>query len=117
MASRSEISGWIVILITISAIVLFASFVAIEQGSHERAALKRVCIDNLPQIDGAKQQWASERKKVLGDKTTTADILPYLGRTVSTLPVCPARGIYELGVVGENPKCSVPGHALPKSGE
>jgi type II secretory pathway pseudopilin PulG len=38
------------------------------------------CINNLRQIDGAKQQWALETGKTTTDMPQAADIQPYLGR-------------------------------------
>ncbi len=71
-----------------------------------------VCINNLRQIDGAKQQWALENKKNADTLVSAADILPYLRGNV--LPACPAGGVYTLNTVGGRPLCSIPGHALPK---
>jgi DNA repair exonuclease SbcCD ATPase subunit len=70
------------------------------------------CINNLRQIDGAKQQWALEHGKTAGALLTPADLQPYLKS--NTLPSCPGGGVYNLNPVGIPPICSVPGHALPK---
>jgi hypothetical protein len=69
-----------------------------------------VCVNNLRQIDGAKQQWALENKKSPTAFMTPADLSPYL----KVLPTCPAGGVYTLGLVNTPPVCSVPGHALPR---
>lgn len=69
------------------------------------------CINNLRQIDGAKNEWALENGKPKGTPVTAADIAPYIRGGV--LPKCPAGGTYTIGKVGEPPTCSVPGHALP----
>lgn len=72
------------------------------------------CINNLRLIDSAKQQWALENKKQTTDTPTMEDLKPYLGRGPNgELPVCPSGGSYTVGTVGEPPKCSIPGHALP----
>ncbi len=70
-----------------------------------------VCINNLRQIDGAKQQWALENKKSPTAFVSPADIMPYLR---GVMPTCPAGGVYTIGLVNASPVCSVPGHALPK---
>jgi hypothetical protein len=70
------------------------------------------CINNLRLIDGAKQQWALERRKPAGALMTAADLAPYLRS--NTVPVCPAGGVYTLNPVGLAPLCNVPGHAVPK---
>ena len=72
-----------------------------------------VCVNNLRQIDGAKQQWALEKGKPAGALLTAADLAPYLPN--NTMPACPAGGIYTLNPVGLGPICNIPGHATPKS--
>lgn len=70
------------------------------------------CINNLRQIDGAKQQWALEHSKPANTLVSEVNITAYLPG--NTLPVCPAGGTYTLNPVGVAPTCSVPGHQLPK---
>lgn len=71
------------------------------------------CITYLRQIDGAKQQWALDNRRSADTSPTAADIAPYLES--HTLPTCPAGGAYTLNPVNVGPRCSIPGHALPKS--
>ena len=75
------------------------------------AALQNACINNLRQIDSAKNQWSLEKRKKAGDTPTEADLAPYIKGGV--LPKCPGGGKYTLGKVGELPTCSVAGHVLP----
>jgi len=70
------------------------------------------CLNNLRQIDGAKQQWALQNKKNTGAVPTATDIAPYL--KAKALPKCPAGGTYSLNSVGVVPTCTIPGHALPQ---
>jgi hypothetical protein len=71
------------------------------------------CINNLRQIDGAKQQWAQENPNLTNHTLLWSDIQPYLGRGIKgTLPVCPQGGTYTLGKLGESPTCSYPKHVL-----
>jgi len=92
------------------AVVGMLSAIAIPNFVKARATSQQnACINNLRQIDGAKNQWALEKGKKAGDVPTTQDLLPYLRRW----PVCPAGGNYIIGAVGENPTCSIPGHKLP----
>ena len=72
-------------------------------------AQQNACINNLRQIEAAKNQWALENAKKSTDVPTQQDILPYLRKW----PVCPAGGTYTIGAVGEPPTCSVAGHVLP----
>ena len=70
-----------------------------------------VCMNNLRIIEGAKDQWALENKKGVGDTVSAQDIQPYLKN--NALPVCPQGGVYTLNAVGALPTCSLPGHVLP----
>ena len=74
------------------------------------ASQSSVCINNLRQIEAAKEQWALEKGKVNGDEVYLLGILEYIkgGR----LPVCPQGGTYKLNRIGQPPECSIPGHAL-----
>ena len=75
---------------------------------------RNACINNLRQIDAAKEQWALENGKKAGDVVTEADIKPYIKLDANgNLPKCPAGGTYTIGNVGEKPTCSIPGHELP----
>lgn len=73
---------------------------------------RNACINDLRQIDAAKQQWALEKSKTAEAIPTIQDIAPYLPGGV--LPACPAGGSYTLNAVGELPACSISGHVLPQ---
>jgi septal ring factor EnvC (AmiA/AmiB activator) len=72
---------------------------------------RNVCINNLRQIDAAKNQWALENNKTADAIPAAQDLLPYLKDGI--FPVCPSGGTYTIGAVGVPPTCSVFGHALP----
>jgi hypothetical protein len=77
-------------------------------------AQQNACINNLRMIDGAKAQWALENHKQNTDTPTAQDITPYMGRgPAGEFPVCPQGGTYIIGTIGEKPRCTIPGHALP----
>jgi hypothetical protein len=61
------------------------------------------------QIDGAKEQWALEHQAKTNDIVAISDIAALLKNGI---PKCPSGGSYTIGRIGENPKCSVPGHSL-----
>ncbi|MGA3266020.1 MAG: hypothetical protein ABSE16_04270 [Verrucomicrobiota bacterium] len=72
------------------------------------------CINNLRQIDAAKNEWALEKGKPNGTPVAEDDIKPYIKLDADgNLPRCPAGGKYTIGNVGEKPTCSIPGHELP----
>ena len=64
------------------------------------------CIDNLRQIDGAKDQWAVENYANNGDEVVGGEtaIAPFFKRG---WPTCPGGGGYTLNPVGEDPICSL----------
>ena len=63
------------------------------------------CQENLVKIDGAKSQWAMEKKKGPLDLPVDADLY---GETmyVRRSPSCPAGGTYALNVVTTHPDCT-----------
>jgi ABC-type transport system involved in cytochrome bd biosynthesis fused ATPase/permease subunit len=85
------------------AAIAIPNFVKARTVSQQNA-----CINNLRQIDAAKQQWALEKGKQTADVPTWDDIKPYLYR----IPHCPAGGTYTINAVGQQPQCSVPEHVL-----
>lgn len=70
---------------------------------------RETCLNNLRQIDAAKQQWSIENKKLKGYPVTISDISSYIR---SGLPICPGQGNYTIGSVGTKPTCSVTDHVL-----
>jgi type II secretory pathway pseudopilin PulG len=76
----------VVAIIGLLAAIAIPSFVHARTNSQQNA-----CINNLRQIDGAKQTWALENK-VSPTATPAADVIQsYLGRgTAGSLPFCPA---------------------------
>lgn len=83
-----------------------------EQQQAVMVANANACINNLRQIDAAKQQWALEKNKDATDVPTAQDLASYFKDGV--LPVCPDGGTYTINAVGMLPTCSVPGHVLPQ---
>ncbi len=85
------------------AAIAIPNFVKAREASQRNA-----CINNLRQLDAAKQQWALEKSEPKTAVPTKEDLLPYLRHW----PACPAGGTYNLGAVGDSPTCSLPGHEL-----
>jgi type II secretory pathway pseudopilin PulG len=73
---------------------------------------KQLCIENLFQIEAAKQQWALEHNKGIGELALEVDLFgpaSYLKRR----PECPAGGDYDWNPIGTNPHCPTnPEHIL-----
>lgn len=70
---------------------------------------KNTCINNLRQIDGAKEQWALEHEKEEGDLIIISEVDVYIkGGHLQ----CPSGGAYRYRKVGDVPLCSVKGHTI-----
>lgn len=92
------------------AFAFFASVVLRSLNEARRTPAANACVNNLRQLDGAKESWRLENHKTLNDTPRWEDLLPYLRKK----PVCPQGGTYILGRVGEPPRCSLGGtHTLP----
>ncbi len=79
-------------IMIVVAIIGLLMTIAIPNFMHARTTAQRTaCINNLKQIDGAKQEWAMEAKAAPTAVPTIANIQPYLGRGLAgTAPTCPA---------------------------
>jgi hypothetical protein len=69
---------------------------------------KPACINNLRQLDGAKQQWALERSLTNGTAPVIYEINQYVKG--QQRPICPQGGSYTYGNVGELPRCTIAEH-------
>jgi len=72
------------------------------------------CIENLRQIDAAKQQWALEQHGTTTSTPSALELQPYLGHgSAGELPICPAdsqrrpsfNSSYKIENVGTKPIC------------
>lgn len=101
----------ICLLIGFDVVIVIPNFI---RASLETAA--NGLINNLRQLDAAKQESALEQGKKAGDVVTEADITPYIKLDSNgILPKCPAGGTYFIGRVDEYPKCSTGTSAWPNS--
>ncbi len=76
----------VVAIIGLLAAIAIPNFVRARANSQQNA-----CINNLRQLDGAKQQWALENAAAVNARPTGVQIQPYLGRgSDGGLPTCPA---------------------------
>ncbi|HET7624207.1 MAG TPA: hypothetical protein VFM25_02995 [Verrucomicrobiae bacterium] len=96
-----------VICVTLPVVLAMADPIFVRAHTTRSTA---ACINNLRQIDAAKQQWAIENNKSTNAIPSWNDILLYL----NWKPRCPEGGTYVLGRVGESPRCSIggPSHSL-----
>jgi prepilin-type N-terminal cleavage/methylation domain-containing protein len=71
----------------------------------------RACINNLRQIQAAKQVWGVEKSKATSD---TPDVTDLVGPALylKQMPFCPAGGTYSFNKLGESTTCTIEGHTL-----
>lgn len=98
------------IMIVVAIIGLLAAIAIPNFVKARGTAQRNACINNLRQIDGAKEQWALEAKKKTGDPVDEAAVNEYMK---GGAPECPASGTYTYAAIGTLPTCSVTDHVLP----
>lgn len=74
-------------------------------------AQKQICIENLAQIDSAKQIFGLENGKVDGDAVGDDDLFGIFAY-MKKKPECPVGGQYEVKPIATFPTCTVAGHEL-----
>ena len=99
------------IMIVVAIIGLLAAIAIPNFIKARTASQKNACIANLKQIDGAKQTWALEQKKV-GTDTPVATDLYGTDKYIRDEPGCPAGGTYNINNVNTKPTCTVTDHTL-----
>src|SRR5580698_9697933 len=75
----------VVAIIGLLAAIAIPNFVRARTTSQQNA-----CMNNLRQIDGAKQTWALEHYVTQTVTPQNSDLQPYLGINTGMLPFCPA---------------------------
>jgi prepilin-type N-terminal cleavage/methylation domain-containing protein len=106
------------IMIVVAIIGLLAA-IAIPNFLRARATSQmNACINNLRQIDAAKQQWALEYGEGTTTTPTSASLTPFLGRGANgslNSVICPLAstktfaGSYSIGNMSTTPLCTVNG--------
>jgi len=126
--SKPKLFAWGVVVCLLGLFALIAIPNQVSDGRNGPGEKSNACINNLRQIDAAKNEWALEHNAKSNDIVTIKDIRPYIERernnpyikldAKGNLPKCPSGGTYTIGKVGEPPTCSVgttvtPAHVLP----
>jgi prepilin-type N-terminal cleavage/methylation domain-containing protein len=109
-------------MIVVAVIALLAS-IAIPSIVHARTvSQKNICLNNLRQIDGAKQEWGTDNRFPATARPGIAELQPYLGHGPTlALPTCPldSKGVWDSSYVAGNlqtiPICKIlpEEHKLP----
>jgi prepilin-type N-terminal cleavage/methylation domain-containing protein len=108
--SRKGAFTLVEIMIVVAIIGLLAAIAIPNFVKARTTAQKNSCINNLRQIDGAKEQWALEAKKAQGDAVVEADVNEYIK---AGAPDCPGGGTYSYNAIGSPPTCTISEHVLP----
>ena len=113
MALAGLIIGYINLVITAIAILGIMMSIAIPSFVQARETSQtHLCINQLRQIDAAKEQWALETNARPGSVPAWTQ-LTGPDKYLKTTPTCKAGGAYCINPVGTPPTCTKPGHVLP----
>ena len=113
LAIGGLVTGYLGIALSIFLIPLLAAIAIPNFVRARNTAQKNACINNLRQINGAKQQWALENKKEDTDTPAQAEVSHFIKG--NQFPLCPAGGTYTINAMNTDPTCSksADGHWLP----
>lgn len=92
--------GFMVIMIPLLAAIAIPSFVKARDTAQLNA-----CVNNMRQLDSAKEMVALDKGYATGTKITEEEVKEYLKNGFSGL-VCPKGGSYTINPLGQNPSCS-----------
>jgi len=101
------------IMIVVAVISLLAAMAIPHMFKARRTSHTNACINNLRQIDNAKEQWALEKGKTVETPDAT-EIQPYLGRGNAGVIAnvhCPVLSVpaplagYDINAIGVLPSC------------
>jgi prepilin-type N-terminal cleavage/methylation domain-containing protein len=96
------------IMIVVAIIGLLAAIAIPNFVKARNTAQATGCINNLRQIDGAKQTWALEKGQGPDASPQDTDLKPYIKLdNKNNIPGCPAQGHYTIGNVGTLPTCDL----------
>jgi prepilin-type N-terminal cleavage/methylation domain-containing protein len=100
------------IMIVVAIIGLLAAIAIPNFVKARTTAQKNACVNNLRQIDGAKEQWALETRAAETATPTDAEVQGYLKNGANI--VCPAGGAgaafatsYTVNALGTAPVCQI----------
>ena len=112
--SGMAIAGFVTGYVSLALILLMLPIAIPNFVKARQTAQMNMCINNLRQIEAAKNQWALENHNQRPDDVPTAqDLSPYIKGGFASLH-CPAGGTYVIGPVSQVPSCSIPAHNLPQ---
>jgi general secretion pathway protein G len=99
----------IMIVVCIIGLLVSMAFPAFMKSRNQ--ARKQACIENISQIESAKQQWGIEVGKKSGDVPQQSDLIG-TDRYIKIMPKCPGGGTYDFKPIGTTATCTEAGHVL-----
>ncbi|MDD5680810.1 MAG: prepilin-type N-terminal cleavage/methylation domain-containing protein [Candidatus Omnitrophica bacterium] len=91
------------IMIAVAIIGMLAAIALPSFNNARLEARKSICINNMRQIDSAKEQWALENGKSTADTPSDAEVGAYIK---AGFPKCPSNGTYTTGSLSVLPSCT-----------
>jgi hypothetical protein len=106
-------SHWVFVVVLLAiTMVCFLVVLSLHVHRLNASSWRYVCKSQLKQIDGAKATWADDRH--ITNENTVVPVTELYGRTNYILheEFCPQGGTYQIGLLGQKPRCTLPGHTL-----
>jgi prepilin-type N-terminal cleavage/methylation domain-containing protein len=95
----------VVLIIGILLAIAVPNFVRARETSRAKT-----CVDNLRQIEAAKEAWALETKAASSATPAMTDLAPTY---IKTTPQCQSGGTYTIGNMTTRPTCSIGDNGTP----
>lgn len=110
-AIRKEAFTLIELLVVVAIIGMILAIALPNFLKYRTYAQTQLCIENLSQIEAAKQQWGLETKKNTGDEPAVSDLVGP-DKWIKSYPECPSGGSYTYQPIGTDATCTISGHSL-----
>ena len=97
------------IMVVVAIVGILLALATPQMISARRRARTNICLANLKNIYGAKALWAMDNPLRLEEEPDWDDLIPDY---IEARPNCPEGGVYTIGTIRVDPRCSVSYHVL-----